>query len=112
MVGRQASRKGGKKGPEEEEAQAKELRAKIGGEWRLIFTTGDKGTQARVGRINYWPGKAVQKFSATTPAYSNNIYLVGTYLPCVGWPFNLTRESRDQSIISHTNTRRLYPPTV
>lgn len=40
----QASRKG-KKGPEEEERQAKELREKIGGEWRLVFTTGTKGTQ-------------------------------------------------------------------
>jgi len=44
-----ASRKGGKKGPEEEERQSKELREKIGGEWRLVFTTGTKGTQ--VGRL-------------------------------------------------------------
>ena len=43
-----ASRKG-EKGPEEEERQSKELREKIGGEWRLVFTTGTKGTQ--VGRL-------------------------------------------------------------
>ena len=36
----QASRRGGKKDAEEELREAAELKAKIGGEWRLIFTTG------------------------------------------------------------------------
>jgi hypothetical protein len=36
----QQSRKGGKKGPGEEQEEAKELLRAIDGEWRLIFTTG------------------------------------------------------------------------
>lgn len=44
----------------------------------MVFTTGTKGTQAKVGNINYWPlGKAVQKFSKISSDYSNNIYLGG-----------------------------------
>lgn len=81
------SRKG-KKGPEEKAAAAEELRRQIQGRWRLIFTTGTKGTQAAVGKINYFPVKAVQSFgvsslpsspstssSSLSTNYSNVIYL-------------------------------------
>jgi hypothetical protein len=70
-----ASRKG-KKAPEDEQKQADELRRLIAGRWRLVFTTGTKGTQAKMGKINYFPVKAVQSFAQLHSSdYSNNIYL-------------------------------------
>lgn len=52
-----AHRKGKRKDAEEDEREAEELRKAITGTWRLVFTTGTKGTQAKVGMINYFPLK-------------------------------------------------------
>lgn len=74
----------GKKSPEDGEKEAAELLRKITGRWRLIFTTGTKGTQATIGKINYFPVKAVQSFGVpfspsippSSPSeYANVIYL-------------------------------------
>ncbi|KAM3574174.1 hypothetical protein VYU27_003893 [Nannochloropsis oceanica] len=74
----------GKKSPEDGEKEAEELLRKITGRWRLIFTTGTKGTQNTIGKINYFPVKAVQSFgvpfsSSLPPSspseYANVIYL-------------------------------------
>ena len=53
----QASRKGGKKDEDEQKRQAEELRRKMGGDWRLVFTSGTKNTQRSFGAINYFPVK-------------------------------------------------------
>ena len=47
----------------------------LNGRWRLIFTTGTAETQKKVGRINYFPLKAVQSFDTATGAITNGIYL-------------------------------------
>lgn len=49
------------------------------GEWRLVFTTGTKKTQDRIGgKINYFPLKAIQKFDATTePMFIENAIYAG-----------------------------------
>ena len=52
------------------------LRPRLAGSWRLIFTTGTLKTQEKVGRVNYFPLKAVQSFTADG-GISNAIYLFG-----------------------------------
>lgn len=47
------------------------------GDWRLIFTTGTVNTQKKIGKINYFPIKAVQSFDTSVTPYkiSNGIYI-------------------------------------
>jgi hypothetical protein len=47
----------------------------LNGAWRLVFTTGTVNTQKKLGRINYFPIKAVQTFDTATYKISNGIYL-------------------------------------
>ena len=54
-----SSRKGKRKDADEDANQAEELKKTIAGTWRLVFTTGTKGTQAKVGMINYFPLKVM-----------------------------------------------------
>ena len=49
--------------------------AQLDGEWRLIFTTGTVNTQKRIGKINYFPLKAVQTFDTASMKLTNGIYL-------------------------------------
>lgn len=46
----------------------------LNGSWRLIFTTGTVDTQKKLGRINYFPIKAVQSFDTAALKISNGIY--------------------------------------
>ena len=57
----------------------------LNGAWRLVFTTGTIDTQKKIGKINYFPIKAVQTFNTATDPYtiSNGIY-VGTF-PLLRW---------------------------
>ena len=59
---------------DEGETAATTLRA-LNGSWRLIFTTGTADTQKRMGRINYFPLKAVQSFDTSSGRISNGIFL-------------------------------------
>ncbi|CAL1126717.1 unnamed protein product [Cladocopium goreaui] len=45
------------------------------GEWRLIYTTGTKKTEDEVGRINYVPITAVQRFDMEKKFIRNGVYL-------------------------------------
>jgi len=47
----------------------------LDGAWRLVFTTGTVDTQKRIGKISYFPIKAVQSFDTQTMAISNGIFL-------------------------------------
>ena len=47
----------------------------LNGAWRLIFTTGTVETQKKMGRINYFPLKAVQTFDTTSNDISNAIFI-------------------------------------
>jgi hypothetical protein len=46
----------------------------LNGAWRLVFTTGTKNIQKNVGRINYFPLKAIQCFNTKTMKISNGIF--------------------------------------
>ena len=56
------------------ETAAATLRA-LNGSWRLIFTTGTAETQKKMGRINYFPLKAVQSFDTSSFRITNGIYI-------------------------------------
>lgn len=60
-----------------------------------------------MGRINYWPGKAVQKFSKTTSDYSNNVYLVRCGLNCT-----MSRSQTTTNNTLHTNAHRQFDRPV
>jgi hypothetical protein len=47
---------------------------KLNGSWRLVFTTGTVDTQKKIGKVNYFPLKAVQSFDTTSMDISNGIY--------------------------------------
>ena len=47
----------------------------LNGSWRLIFTTGTVDTQKKMGRINYFPLKAVQSFDTESWSITNGIYI-------------------------------------
>lgn len=67
-----------KKRKAEPETAAAEVLENLNGEWRLIFTTGTKDTQKKLGaKINYFPIKAVQGFSTedSPMKITNGIYL-------------------------------------
>ncbi|CAJ1359850.1 unnamed protein product [Effrenium voratum] len=45
------------------------------GDWRLVYTTGTKKTETDVGRINYVPITAVQRFDMDKKFIRNGVYL-------------------------------------
>lgn len=47
----------------------------LNGEWRLVFTTGTVDTQKKIGRINYFPLKAVQSFDTDEFKITNGIFI-------------------------------------
>ena len=61
----------------DENKTSQETLNNLNGAWRLIFTTGTVNTQKKIGRINYFPLKAVQTFDTTVNPYkiSNGIYV-------------------------------------
>lgn len=62
---------------ESPEVSAKTLE-QLDGCWRLVFTTGTIDTQKKIGKINYFPLKAVQTFDTASGRISNSI-LVGDF---------------------------------
>jgi len=48
---------------------------KLTGDWRLIYTTGTSQTEKQVGRINYVPIVAVQRFDMEKEFIRNGVYL-------------------------------------
>jgi len=48
---------------------------KLTGDWRLIYTTGTAKTEKEVGRINYVPIVAVQRFDMDKKFIRNGVYL-------------------------------------
>jgi len=59
----------------EGESAAQEVLNCLDGHWRLVFTTGTAKTQQNMGRINYFPLKAVQSFDKKEMQISNGIYV-------------------------------------
>lgn len=61
--------------------QAKDRSGKSGfeplltGDWRLIYTTGTKKTENEIGRVNYVPITAVQRFDMENRFIRNGIYI-------------------------------------
>ena len=55
-------------------AYAEKMLQSLNGSWRLVFTTGTVNTQKKVGKINYFPLKAVQSFDTTDMKIENGIY--------------------------------------
>mmetsp|Transcript_48543 Transcript_48543/g.140657 ORF Transcript_48543/g.140657 Transcript_48543/m.140657 type:complete len:293 (+) Transcript_48543:62-940(+) len=45
------------------------------GDWRLIYTTGTKKTEDEIGRVNYVPITAVQRFNMQEKFIRNGVYL-------------------------------------
>jgi hypothetical protein len=58
----------------EGEAASQQVLSNLDGHWRLIFTTGTAKTQEKLGRVNYFPLKAVQSFDTQNMTISNGIY--------------------------------------
>eukprot|EP00977_Amphora_coffeiformis_P003894 scaffold771_cov170-Amphora_coffeaeformis.AAC.7 len=58
-----------------DESYAEKMLQSLNGSWRLVFTTGTVNTQKNMGKINYFPLKAVQSFDTTTMKIENGIYL-------------------------------------
>lgn len=56
-------------------ATSRETLANLSGAWRLVFTTGTVDTQKKIGKINYFPIKAVQSFDSENMLINNGIYL-------------------------------------
>ncbi|GKY93005.1 hypothetical protein MPSEU_000269000 [Mayamaea pseudoterrestris] len=59
----------------QDEAVAKNMLAQLDGDWRLVFTTGTAKTQEQMGKINYFPLKAVQSFRPAENYIENGIYI-------------------------------------
>ena len=61
----------------DEGATSRDTIRNLNGAWRLVFTTGTINTQKKIGKINYFPIKAVQTFNTDTTPYtiSNGIYV-------------------------------------
>ena len=56
---------------------SRETLAYLNGDWRLIFSTGTVNIQKKIGKVNYFPLKAIQSFNTSTVPYkiSNGIYI-------------------------------------
>jgi len=61
----------------DEGATSRDTIRNLSGAWRLVFTTGTIDTQKKIGKINYFPIKAIQTFNTATNPYSisNGIYV-------------------------------------
>jgi len=61
----------------DENITSEETLKSLNGSWKLIFTTGTVDTQKKIGRINYFPLKAVQSFDTSENPYkiSNGIFI-------------------------------------
>ena len=68
----------------------------LDGAWRLCFTTGTVDTQKKIGKINYFPLKAVQTFDTTTEpmAITNGIYVGDVALVRFFGPFEFNEGTR------------------
>lgn len=69
---------------------ASEVLSNLNGAWRLVFTTGTKDTQKKIGaKVNYFPIKAVQSFDTSTDpmGIQNGIYLGGFNVINFSGPF-------------------------
>ena len=65
---------------EDDGAFSRDTLEKLNGSWRLVFTTGTVDTQKRVGKINYFPIKAVQSFNTqTSPMTLTNGIFAGDF---------------------------------
>jgi hypothetical protein len=67
-----------KRNKEDQGATAADTIKNLNGSWRLVFTTGTADTQKKIGRVNYFPLKAVQSFDTANGRITNAIY-VGNY---------------------------------
>merc|ERR1719296_339886 len=70
-----------KKAKAEPETAPQEVLSNLNGEWRLVFTTGTKDSQKKMGaKINYFPIKAVQSFDTTSdPMGIQNGIFIGDF---------------------------------
>jgi len=61
----------------DEGVTSRETLSNLNGEWRLIFSTGTVNVQKKVGKVNYFPIKAVQSFNTSVDPFkiSNGIYI-------------------------------------
>mmetsp|Transcript_11698 Transcript_11698/g.37366 ORF Transcript_11698/g.37366 Transcript_11698/m.37366 type:complete len:255 (-) Transcript_11698:50-814(-) len=68
----------------------------LDGAWRLCFTTGTVDTQKKIGKINYFPLKAIQTFDTTTEpmAITNGIYVGDIALVRFFGPFEFNKGTR------------------
>ena len=53
------------------------MKSNLKGDWQLIFTTGTIDTQKKVGKVNYFPLKAVQSFNPSTNYIQNTVWAFG-----------------------------------
>lgn len=71
------------------------MRSQIDGAWRLIFTTGTAKLQKDVGRIDYFPLKAVQTYNIERQSITNGIYVgnfpVLKFLGTLQWNMKLRK---------------------
>lgn len=58
-----------------DESTAEQTLRNLEGSWKLVFTTGTAGTQKKLGKINYFPIKAVQSFQTAEMTLNNGIYI-------------------------------------
>lgn len=61
----------------DEGVTSKDTLFRLNGSWRLVFTTGTVNVQKKIGKVNYFPIKAVQSFNTTTIPFkiTNGIYI-------------------------------------
>eukprot|EP01036_Dinobryon_divergens_P024468 gene24468-32919_t len=61
----------------DEGVTSKDTLFRLNGSWRLVFTTGTVNVQKKIGKVNYFPIKAVQSFNTTTTPFkiTNGIYI-------------------------------------
>lgn len=78
----------------DDNATSRQTFEKLDGSWRLIFTTGTIDTQKKLGRINYFPIKAVQSFDTNRLAISNGIYFGDTAVVKFFGPFSFNEKAR------------------
>ena len=53
------------------------MKLNLKGDWQLIFTTGTIDTQKKLGKVNYFPLKAVQTFDPSTNYIQNTVWAFG-----------------------------------
>ena len=68
--------------------------ANLDGAWRLVFTTGTVDVQKRVGKISYFPLKAVQTFDTAAMRLTNGIFIGDFALVKFDGPFEWDEPKR------------------